>query len=86
VDRPFRYEIFNLGEHHTTSLRELIDLVSKNCGKPARIEQKPNQPGDVEITYADIHHAREVLGYNPRFTMDEGIRRFVAWFRQESSL
>ena len=86
VDRPFRYEIFNLGEQHTTSLRELIDLVSKHCGKPARIEQKPSQPGDVEITYADIDHAREVLGYNPRFTMDEGIRRFVAWYRQEYSL
>ncbi len=86
VDRPFRYEIFNLGEHHTTSLRELIDLVSKHCGKPARIEQEPNQPGDVEITCADIDHAREALGYNPRFTMDEGISRFVAWFRQQSGL
>jgi UDP-glucuronate 4-epimerase len=83
VDRPFRYEIFNLGEHHTTSLRELIDLIAKHCGKPARIEQKPKQPGDVEITYADIDHAREMLGYNPQFTMDEGIARFVAWYEHE---
>jgi UDP-glucuronate 4-epimerase len=83
VDRPFRYEIFNLGEHHTTSLRELIDLIAKHCGKPARIEQKPKQPGDVEITYADIDHAREMLGYNPQFTMDEGIARYVAWYKHE---
>jgi len=83
VDRPFKYEIFNLGEHHTTSLRELIDLVAKICGKPANIKQEPNQPGDVEITYADIDHARELLGYNPQFGMEEGIRRFVEWYRQE---
>jgi UDP-glucuronate 4-epimerase len=84
VDRPFRYEIFNLGEHHTTSLRELIDLVAKHTGQPARIDQKSLQPGDVEITYADINHARDLLGYNPVFTMDEGIARFVAWYRAQN--
>ena len=84
VDRPFRYEIFNLGEHHTTSLSELIDLVAKLCGRPAMIEQEPIQPGDVESTYADIDHARELLGYNPLFGMEEGIRRFIEWYRRES--
>ena len=83
VDRPFRYEIFNLGEHHTTSLRDLIDLIARHCGKPANIDPKPNQPGDVEITYADIDHARQTLGYNPHFTMEEGIARFVAWYKRE---
>ncbi len=81
VDRPFRYEIFNLGEHHTTSLAELIALVEKHTGSKARIEERPLQPGDVVITYADIEHARSLLDYNPRFTMDEGIARFVAWYR-----
>lgn len=80
VDTPFRYEIFNLGEHHTTSLRELIDMVARHCGKPALIEPRPLQPGDVTITYADIEHARSLLGYAPHFSMDEGIRRFVEWF------
>ncbi len=83
VDRPFPYEIFNLGEHHTTSLRDLIELIAKHAGKPARIEPQPNQPGDVEITFADIGHARERLGYAPVFTMDEGIRRFVEWYRSQ---
>ena len=82
VDTPFPYEIFNLGGHDTTSLRELIDLIAKHVGKPARIEEQPLQPGDVTITYADIGHARERLGYNPRFSMDEGIRRFVDWYRR----
>jgi UDP-glucuronate 4-epimerase len=80
VDTPFGYEIFNLGESHTTSLSELIALIEKHVGKPARMEHKPLQPGDVSITYADIDHARKLLGYAPRFSMDEGIARFVEWY------
>lgn len=83
VDTPFGYEIFNLGESHTTSLAELIALIEKHTGKTAVIERKPLQPGDVEITYADIAHARELLGYAPRFSMDEGIARFVAWYKNQ---
>lgn len=81
VDRPFDYEIFNLGEQHTTSLRELIALLEKHTGKKALIEEKALQPGDVEITYADIGHARELLDYNPHISMDEGVARFVHWLK-----
>lgn len=80
VDRPFDYEIFNLGENQTTSLKALIELIEHHTGKTARIERHPLQPGDVSITCADISHARELLGYAPRFTMDEGIARFVEWY------
>ncbi len=83
IDTPFQYEIFNLGEHHTTTLRELIDLVAKHVGKPAQIEQMPLQAGDVTITYADIDLAHEKLGYAPSIDMDEGIRRYVAWYREQ---
>ena len=81
IDTPFKYEIFNLGEHHTTSLRELINLVAKHVGKPAQVEQLPLQPGDVTITYASIDKARAQLGYDPKVAMDEGIRRFVEWYK-----
>ncbi len=81
VDTPFDYEIFNLGESHTTSLAELVALIEKHTGRTALIARKPLQPGDVTITYADIRHARELLGYHPRFTMDEGIARFVDWYK-----
>ncbi len=80
VDTPFDYEIFNLGENHTTSLAELIRLIEVQTGKKALIESKPLQPGDVTITHADITHARALLGYNPRFSMEEGISRFVQWY------
>lgn len=86
VDRPFPFEIFNLGESHTTSLRELVDLVSRVVGKPALIEEKPLQPGDVEVTYADITKARDLLGYDPHTTMEEGLARHVAWFRDQAPL
>lgn len=80
VDIPFDYEIFNLGESHTTSLRELIELIEKHTGKSAQIDQRPPEPGDVEITYANITKAKRLLGYSPSFSMDEGIRLFVQWY------
>jgi UDP-glucuronate 4-epimerase len=81
IDRPFRYEIFNLGEQHTTSLRELIELISRHLNKPAHIQSLPFQPGDVLITYADVTKARTLLDYAPRFTMEEGIARFIEWYK-----
>jgi len=85
IDLPFRYEIFNLGEHHTTTLRELIDMICRHVGKPAEIDPQPLQPGDVTITYADVDHARELLGYLPSVDIDEGVRRFVNWFNEHIS-
>lgn len=83
VDTPFDYEIFNLGESHTTSLKELIGLLEKHTGTEALIDQQPMQAGDVEQTYANVDHAKEKLGYAPHFTMDEGIARFVKWYRAQ---
>ena len=82
IDTPFQYEIFNLGEHHTTSLRELIDGIGRSLDKPVSIEHLPLQPGDVPITYANIDKARAMLGYAPKHTMDEGLEKFVAWYRR----
>jgi len=82
IDTPFRYEIFNLGENRTTRLQELIELIAKHVGKAPVIDAQPMQPGDVTITCANIDKARRMLGYNPQTGMDEGIRRFVAWYRE----
>lgn len=84
VDTPFDYEIFNLGESHTTSLSELVALLGEACGKTPVIDRQPLQPGDVAITYADIEKARRLLGYNPQFDMAEGLQRFAAWFREHA--
>jgi UDP-glucuronate 4-epimerase len=75
------YEIINLGESRTVELRELIGLLEKELGRDAIIDRQPPQPGDVPQTFADISKARRLLGYDPRTPFEEGIRRFVEWFR-----
>lgn len=84
IDTPFKYEIINLGGQSTTSLTELIELLSKHMGKPATVEHLPVHPGDVAISCANIQRAKDLLGYTPRFSMDEGIRRFVKWYNAQS--
>lgn len=79
------YEVFNLGESRTVELRELIELLEKELGARAVIDRKPLQPGDVPQTFADIRKARNLLGYNPQTQIEEGIKRFVEWFRKSGS-
>jgi UDP-glucuronate 4-epimerase len=76
------YAIFNLGESQTVPLWDLISLLEQALGKKAAVEELPEQPGDVPITYADITKARLLLGYNPRVSIEEGVERFVRWFRE----
>ena len=85
VDACLRYEgalcdVFNIGESQTTTLAELIAQIESALGKKAIINQMPEQPGDVPLTYADISKARELLGYNPTTKIAEGIPKFVEWF------
>jgi UDP-glucuronate 4-epimerase len=77
------YEVFNLGESRTVELNELIALLEKNLDRHAVINRQPVQPGDVPQTFADVGKARRLLGYNPQTQIEEGISRFVRWFRQE---
>ncbi len=81
--KEFGFEIFNLGESQTVTLSYLIELLEKALGKKAVIDRKPMQPGDVPITYADISKAKEKLGYNPHIKIEEGIPKFVEWFRKK---
>jgi UDP-glucuronate 4-epimerase len=78
-----RFEAINLGESRTVELRELIALLEKELGREATIERQPPQPGDVPQTFADISKARRLLGYAPQTQIEEGIRRFVEWFKSK---
>ena len=75
------YEVINLGESRTVELRELIALLEKELDAHAIIDRQPPQPGDVPQTYADITRARNLLAYNPQTQIEEGLHRFVDWFR-----
>ncbi len=79
------HEIFNLGESQTVELNQLIELLEKNLGKKAIIDRQPLQPGDVPQTYADISKSCEFLGYNPQTKIEEGIEKFVIWFKEQAS-
>ncbi len=79
------FEIVNLGGAETTSLAELVEWLAAELAVPALIEYLPTQPGDVPITYADVSKARQLLGYSPKVPIREGLRRFVAWYRQHGA-
>ncbi|MBI3881109.1 MAG: SDR family NAD(P)-dependent oxidoreductase [Verrucomicrobia bacterium] len=83
--KEFGYDIFNLGESETVTLSRLIELLEQSLGKKAIIERLPLQAGDVPITYADISKARKHLGYNPGVKIEDGIRKFVEWFKRQSA-
>jgi len=82
IDRPLRYEIINLGGDRSTTLSELIALIARCLGKPATVEPLPMQPGDVEITWANLDKARRLLDYAPRVPIEQGVAAFVAWYRE----
>ena len=80
IDRPYKYEMFNLGKGNGTSLKQFLDIVQKHVGKKAIIKIMPDQPGDVPYTCADVSKAYELLGYRATVPFDEGIRRTVDWY------
>lgn len=69
------YEILNLGNSETISLIDLVRGIEKTLGKKAIIEWQPMQPGDVEITYADISKARKLLNYKPDYPILQGLKK-----------
>jgi UDP-glucuronate 4-epimerase len=81
IDRPFPFEVFNLGESTTISLKELIRHIERETGRVAQLDILPTQPGDVQITYADISKAKRLLGYEPVVSIDRGIKMFVEWYK-----
>jgi UDP-glucuronate 4-epimerase len=74
------FEIINLGESHTTTLLELIAMLETALGKKAVLRFCPHQPGDMQITYADVAKARRILGYQPSTPIEAGIKRFAGWY------
>jgi UDP-glucuronate 4-epimerase len=75
------FEVFNLGNSRPVKLTELLELIEKVTGKKAIREYKEPQPGDVPLTWADISKAVRLLGYRPQTTLEDGLRKFVAWYR-----
>ena len=78
------YEILNLGESNTVSLKEMVETIENELKIEAKINKLPMQMGDVDKTYADIKKARGLIGYNPETEFKEGIKKFVKWFKENN--
>ena len=77
-----KFEVFNLGNSYPVNLADMVKVLETEIGKEAIIEKLPIPPGDVNLTWADITKAKKVLGYNPSTSFDDGIRKFVTWFKE----
>ena len=75
------YEIINLGNNNPVKLSDLINAIYVLMGEEPNIKQLPMQPGDVNITYADIEKAKKLLNYNPSTDIQDGLRKFIEWYR-----
>ena len=76
---PFR--LYNLGNHRSEELERFVAVLERAIGRKARRELLPMQPGDVAATYADIESSRRDFGFEPKTPIDDGLPRFVAWYR-----
>lgn len=75
------YEIINLGNNNPITLLELINLISEISKKAPKINNLPEQPGDVPITFADINKAQNLLNYHPKTSIEKGLKEFHEWFK-----
>ena len=82
LEADLGFEIINLGDHRQVPLSLLLELIEQSIGKRAHRVYLPMQPGDVRTTYADITKAGSLLGYEPRFPIEQGIEIFVDWYRK----
>lgn len=78
--KPLGYEILNLGNDKPVELNRVIDLLETYLGRKARRVYQPAHPADVPATWADIAKAQALLGWRPHISIEEGLRRTVAWY------
>jgi len=83
--QPAGYSVINLGGHETIKVNELIRLFEDTIGKKARIEHQPAHLADMQANWADVEKAGRILGWEPRFSLDEGVTNLIKWYEAERS-
>jgi UDP-glucuronate 4-epimerase len=76
------HALYNIGNHRSEDLMRVVELLEQAVGKKALISPEPMQPGDVRETFADISAIERDHGFKPTTTIDEGVPRFVEWYRE----
>ncbi len=82
IDRPLGDEVLNLGNHQSVRLERFIEVIEQAVGRPAAKNYLPMQPGDVPRTFADVGRAARLLDWRPTTPIEQGIPRFVTWYRE----
>jgi UDP-glucuronate 4-epimerase len=80
------YEVVNLGRNETVALGELVEALAAALERTPEVERMPEQPGDLSETLASVDRGDRLLGYRPRVAFDQGLARFVRWFREMDSV
>jgi len=81
IYKNYQCEIFNLGNHRSEKLMDIVYHIEKNLDKKAKIKFLPMQPGDVTESFADIEKSVKMLGFKPKTNVDEGIKFFIHWYK-----
>ena len=76
------YRLYNIGNNDPVELNRLIELLEEGLGMEAKRNLMPLQPGDVPATYADVSDLADDLGFHPGTPLEEGVRRFLAWYQE----
>ena len=82
IDRPAGYRLFNIGNNQRVELMAYIRAVEAALGQKAKLDLLPMQAGDVEATEADTTALQQATGFRPNTPVEEGVRRFVQWYRE----
>ena len=80
------HALYNLGNSRSEDLMRVVQLLEKATGKKALLDPQPMQIGDVKETFADISAIKRDRGFQPATGIEEGIPRFVAWYREYHGL
>ena len=82
ADNLEKYDVFNIGNHRSEKLLDVIETLANALGVKPILEMLPMQPGDVYATYASIEKLNKAVGYEPTTTIKEGIPVFAKWYRE----
>jgi nucleoside-diphosphate-sugar epimerase len=83
--KPLGYQVINLGGHETIKINELIRVFEELIGRKADVEYRPAHPADMQANWANVDKARELIGWEPKVSLGEGVANLVRWYQSERS-
>jgi len=83
LEKPLKYEIFNVGNSSPQTLKDFVGTIEKVCGKKAHVKVMPARQGEMLLTFANIDKAKKMLGYHPSTSMEQVIKKYYDWFMQQ---